>query len=199
MGAANPALLTAAHQEWPGARCPFLLLLSPGATAGDRLLLCFAAVPVSFGSVLQFPAALPVGWGITSCPAAAGVGQKAEEVLRLLQHTEQQTRPQPSCRESAAREEELLLQSHTSYYLPTKGSVCTAGREPEDRDSPADLHRTCSRQARALMSPDRCACRHPCTWPAQREPPGMLPTSLQPLSASKSPRQPPARVGFLSS
>lgn len=66
---------------------------------------------------------------------------------------------------SAAREEELLLQSHTSYYLPTKGSVCTAGREPEDRDSPDDLQRTRSRQAEALIAPDRYARGHPSTWP----------------------------------
>lgn len=94
-------------------------------------------------------------------------------MLRQLKRTEQPSRPQPP-----RREEELLLQSHSGYYLPTKGSVCTAGREPEDRDSPGDLHRTCSRQAGALISPDRCACGRASTWPARRELPGCSPQAF---------------------
>lgn len=90
-------LLTAPHQEWHGARCPFLMLLSPGATAGHRLFLCSAAVPAwpwfAFGSVLQFPAAphrtaagysnspcaaAPVGWGITALPSITRSGGEGQ-------------------------------------------------------------------------------------------------------------------------
>lgn len=112
------------------------------------------------------------------CPAAPAVGQKAERGVQAAAAHGAADLAAAIPPGSAAGEEELLLQSHTSYYLPTKGSVCTAGREPEDRDSPADLHRTCSRQARALMSPDRCACRRPCTWPAQRSLPGCSPPAF---------------------
>lgn len=135
------------------------------------------------------------------CPPSAGTAwRKPSETAALLGHRDQPAGEAALAAaippRSAAREEELLLQSHTSYYLPTKGSVCTAGREPEDRDSPGDLQRTCSRQAEALIAPDRYTLGHPSTWPGAAEPPGMLPTSLQPLSASKPPRQPLARVGF---
>lgn len=96
----HPSLLN--QQEQQGAGCPVRLLLSPGATAGHRLLLCFAAVPAwswfAFGSLLQFPAATQLillgtaapptlllqGWGITPCPPPSAV-------LGLLEHTEQQS------------------------------------------------------------------------------------------------------------
>lgn len=95
--------------------------------------------------------------------------RKPGELTTVLGHTDQPAGEAALAAaippRSAAQEEELLLQSHTSYYLPTKGSVCTARRKPEDRDRPDDLQRTCSRQAEALIAPDRYACRHPSTWP----------------------------------
>lgn len=191
---------------------------SPGAAAAHRRLLnsSLAWSRIAFGSVLPFPAASHCaagcstsppccrssGMGLPSpCPPSAGTAwRKPSETAALLGHRDQPAGEAALAAaippRSAAREEELLLQSHTSYYLPTKGSVCTAGREPEDRDSPGDLQRMCSRQAEALIAPDRYALGHPSTWPGAAEPPGMLPTSLQPLSASKPPRQPLAWVGF---